>query len=186
MKIEWLQLFQFVDVTNGTLLDFQLKLPEIVIFCQILRIDSHLDNFTVLLQLTEDVDIDIASIIYIPEVLILSVNLPISEKDPVLKNVLRWDLVVSFHNGPPIGFRQRVVSEIDDAGRKLVCSSIFFLRFLLLSHGQVLQASISRCLQSVDLLLLTHDILMTIACTLLTEDHLQWRFALVFFFLDSP
>ena len=186
MEIEWLQLFQFVNVCYGTRLDFQLGLPEVVVLRQILRIDSHLNNFSILLQLTEDIDIDPASIVHILEVLSLGVDFPISEEDPVFENILRWDLVVSFLDWPPISFGKCVMGQVDDSSGKLVCSSVFFFGLLLLCHGQVLHTSVSRRLQSVELLLLTHDILMTIASTLLSEDHLQWSFTLVFFFLNGP
>ena len=172
MKIEGLQLFEIVDVADGTRLDFLLGLPEVVVLRQILGIDSHLNNFTVLLQLAENVNIDVAPVVDVSEVLVLGFHLPISQQNSVLEDVLGRDLVVSFHDGPPVGFRQSVMGEVNDTGGKLVCSSVLFFGFLLLSHGQVFHASISRCLQPVQLLLLAHDVLMTITRPFLTEDHL--------------
>ena len=86
---------------NSSLLNVLLGLPEIVIFCQILRIDSHLNDFTILLELAEHVNIDVAPIIDVFVVFVLSINLPISKQNSVFKNVLRRDLVVSFLNGSP-------------------------------------------------------------------------------------
>ena len=68
----------------GTLLDFLLGLPKVVISGQVLGIDSHFDDFTIRLQLTENVCVDVPSIIYILEVLCLHFLFPISQQDFVL------------------------------------------------------------------------------------------------------
>ena len=110
MEIEGLQRLQFIDVLHSALLDFLLGPPEIGIFCQILSVNSHLNDFTILLQLSEDVNIDLSSIVDESVILVLLFDLPISEQDPIFQNVLRWDLVVSFLNRSPVLFGQRVVS----------------------------------------------------------------------------
>ena len=79
MEVERLQLFQFVDVLCGFFLDFFLISPEVGIFGQVLGIDSHLDDLTILLQLSEDIAINSPSIIDICKVLMLLLLLPISE-----------------------------------------------------------------------------------------------------------
>ena len=49
MEIKGFQMTQLIDVTYCSLLDLSFTPPEIGILCQILGIDSHLDDFTILL-----------------------------------------------------------------------------------------------------------------------------------------
>jgi len=133
MEIEGLQCLQFVDVLYSAQLDFLLCPPEIGILCQILGVNSHLNDFTILLQLSEDVDIDETSIVDESVILVLLFDLPISEQDPIFQNVLRWDLVVSFLNRSPVLFRQRVVSQVNHACRQLMCSPVLFFWLFMFS-----------------------------------------------------
>jgi len=105
MEIKGLQCLQIIDEASSFILDLFLIPPEIGIFCEILGVNSHFDDLTILLQFSEDLGIDDTSIVDISVVLVLLIAFPISEQDPIFQNVLRWDLVVSLINRPPLCFR---------------------------------------------------------------------------------
>ena len=63
MEIEGLQLTQMIHVMYRSMLDLHLTPPVIGILCQILGVNGHLDDFTILLHPSEDVTINHTSIV---------------------------------------------------------------------------------------------------------------------------
>ena len=79
MGIEGLQFLHLVNIMDSFVLDFRLTTPEVGISCQVFRFNSHLDDFTVLLESPEDVSIDHPSIVDVLKMFVFLIHLPISE-----------------------------------------------------------------------------------------------------------
>ena len=184
MEIVRFQSFQFFDMLHCTDLNFLLSFPKVVIFCQILCINSHLNDFTIMLQLSKDVDVNKPSVVYKLEVFGLDIIFPISQQDLIFEDVLRRDFVIGLHNWSPVCFWECIVSKIYNSSRELMRSPIFFFWPFLFGEGQIFQSCISRRLQIV-LLLLAHNILMAFTTTLLTETS-QHRSFVFFSLLQGP
>ena len=116
MLIEESLSLQIVDVPSRLLLNLLFKLPEVLIFRQLFGICDHFDDFTVCLELFEDIDFDVGLVIDFLEVLLQVLELPLTQQDSVVQDALRRHPVECFLNRSPVFLRQRVVGQIHHHG----------------------------------------------------------------------
>ena len=70
MHIKRLDPLHMVDKYGCSLLNLSFILPEVLILCEFRRIDHRLDDLTVSLESFEYIQVDIAPIVYVFEVII--------------------------------------------------------------------------------------------------------------------
>ena len=79
MHIERLHTLHLIDELNSLLMYFFLSLPECFIFGQFGRINCHLDDFSICLELFENIDINVTTIVNILIVLHELLLLPLTQ-----------------------------------------------------------------------------------------------------------
>jgi hypothetical protein len=79
MEIEGLHPLHLINKGLGSLQDLSFCLPKVLVFSQVFRVNSHLDDFSICLELFKDVEVDLSSVVNILKVLVLQLLFPLTQ-----------------------------------------------------------------------------------------------------------
>jgi hypothetical protein len=129
--IERFQTLHLVDIERSFFMDFLLTFRKVLILSQFSWIDCHFDDLTIGLELFEDINIDITSIIDICIVLVELGLFPLTKQDFIVESRLcRHSVISLLYRLPPV-FWQGIVCKIYDFRRELMRSeSVWLLRLI--------------------------------------------------------
>ena len=105
MLVVGLIVLEPIDVLHGLLLDLSFRLPEVLVLGQVTRINCHLNDLSVGLELPEDVHVELAAIVDVLQVFVLLFGLPLAKGHLFLQDLLGRNPIVSLLNGPPLLLR---------------------------------------------------------------------------------
>ena len=102
MHIEWFYILQLIDEKFGLLLNLLFILLEVFILAELLRIDHCFNELTILLESLEDIQVDIALVVDVPEVFIHLLALPFFQEDLIVHNCHRGHSVECLLDRSPV------------------------------------------------------------------------------------